>query len=51
MRALNFEEEFAQLGSLRFMAFAKVCEIRVTTYELLRISNAPTKYYTFEGKY
>lgn len=44
MRALNFEAEFAQLGSLRFTALAKVCEIHVTTYELLRISNAPTKY-------
>lgn len=44
MRALNFEEEFAQLGSLRFTAFAKVREIHVATYELLRISNAPRKY-------
>lgn len=45
MRALNFEEEFAQLGSLHFTAFAKVAQ-RTNYYEYLKRQRN-----TFEGKY
>lgn len=45
MRALNFEEEFAQFGSLHFTAFAKVAQ-RTNYYEYVTRQRN-----TFEGKY